>query len=166
MAILDILQFPDERLRTEAAPVEQITEQTQQLIDDMFETMYQANGIGLAATQVNVHLRVVVMDLSEQQDQPRVFINPEVTVLDDSLDSYKEGCLSILGAYETVKRPKNIEVKALDRNGKPYQLNPEGLLAVCVQHELDHLNGKLFIDHLSALKRQRLRQKLAKQQRS
>ncbi|WIO74277.1 peptide deformylase [Porticoccaceae bacterium LTM1] len=165
MAILEILEFPDPRLRNVAKPVEQVTDETRQLIDDMFETMYDAPGIGLAATQVDVHQRIVVMDLSEEHDQPMVFINPEVEVLDGDTRDYDEGCLSVPGFYETVQRPEHIRVKALDRDGKPFELVPDGLLAVCIQHELDHLDGKLFVDYLSPLKRQRIRTKLEKQQR-
>ncbi|MGS2723404.1 peptide deformylase [Porticoccus sp. GXU_MW_L64] len=165
MAILDILEFPDTRLRTKARPVVAVDDRIRQLVDDMFDTMYDANGIGLAATQVNVHERVVVMDLSEERDQPLVFINPEVEVLDGDTRDYDEGCLSVPGFYETVQRPENIRVKALDRDGNPYELEPDGLLAVCVQHELDHLDGKLFVDYLSPLKRQRIRAKLEKLQR-
>ncbi|MDM3870452.1 peptide deformylase [Porticoccus sp. W117] len=165
MAILDILEFPDTRLRTKARPVVAVDDRIRQLVDDMFDTMYDANGIGLAATQVNVHERVVVMDLSEERDQPLVFINPEVEVLDTDTRDYDEGCLSVPGFYETVQRPENIRVKALDRDGNPYELEPDGLLAVCIQHELDHLEGKLFVDYLSPLKRQRIRAKLEKLQR-
>ena len=163
MALLEILKFPDAQLRIVAKPVEQFDDSLQTLIDDMFDTMYDANGIGLAATQVNVHQRVVVMDLSESRDQPQVFINPEVTVLGEEVADYDEGCLSIPGFQETISRPSNIAVKALDREGKPFDLQPDGLLAVCIQHELDHLNGKLFVDYLSSLKRKRIRTKLEKQ---
>ena len=165
MALLEILKFPDPKLRIVAKPVEQVDDTLQPLIDDMFETMYDANGIGLAATQVNVHQRVVVMDLSEGRDQPQVFINPEVTVLGDEMADYDEGCLSIPGFQETISRPTNISVKALDREGNAFEMQPDGLLAVCIQHELDHLNGKLFVDYLSALKRKRIKTKLEKQQK-
>lgn len=163
MAKLQILEFPDPRLRTLAQPVEQVDDRIRELIDAMFETMYAAPGIGLAATQVNVHERLVVIDVSEQQDQPLVFINPEVTVLEGPDHSYDEGCLSVPGFYETVVRPENILVKALDREGNAFEMRPEGLLAVCIQHELDHLNGKLFVDYISPLKRKRIRSKLEKQ---
>ncbi|MCR8923864.1 peptide deformylase [Dasania sp. GY-MA-18] len=163
MAILNILEFPDPKLRTIAKPVAQVTDATRQLIDDMFETMYAAPGVGLAASQVDVHERIVVIDTSEEQNEPLVFINPEVTVLDDKLFDYDEGCLSIPGFYETVTRPEHIKVKALDRNGQPFELEPNGLLAVCIQHEIDHLDGKLFVDYLSSLKRQRIRKKLEKE---
>jgi peptide deformylase len=165
MAVLKILEFPDKRLRTVAKPVETVDDGVRQLVDDMFETMYAADGIGLAATQVNVHRRIVVMDLSEERNEPRVFINPEITVLEGPEREYNEGCLSVPGFYEPVSRPENVRVRALDRDGNPFELQPDGLLAVCVQHEIDHLNGKLFVDYLSALKRQRIRGKLEKQHR-
>ena len=165
MAILPILEFPDPRLRTRARPVTAVDDRIRQLVDDMFETMYAAPGIGLAATQVNVHERVVVMDLSEDGDQPRVFINHEVEVIGPDSRDYQEGCLSVPGFYESVARPANIRVRALDRDGTPFELEPDGLLAVCIQHELDHLEGKLFVDYLSSVKRQRIRQKLEKLQR-
>ncbi|MCK9467794.1 MAG: peptide deformylase [Porticoccaceae bacterium] len=165
MAILTILEFPDPRLRTRARPVAEVDERIRQLVDDMFETMYAAPGIGLAATQVNVHERVVVMDISEEGNQPLVFINPEVEVIGDESRDYQEGCLSVPGFYEDVARPAQIRVKALDRDGNPFELEPDGLLAVCIQHELDHLEGKLFVDYLSPVKRQRIRQKLEKLQR-
>jgi len=165
MAILPILEFPDPRLRTRAQPVAAVDDRIRQLVDDMFETMYAAPGIGLAATQVNVHERVVVMDISEDGDQPLVFINPEVEVIGPDSRDYQEGCLSVPGFYESVARPANIRVRALDRDGKPFELEPDGLLAVCIQHELDHLEGKLFVDYLPPVKRQRIRQKLEKLQR-
>lgn len=165
MAVLEILEFPDPRLRTEAAPVEAVTDETRALIDDMFETMYDAPGIGLAATQVDVHQRILVIDVSEEKNQPRVFINPEVEVLDPELGEYDEGCLSVPGFYETVNRPRRISVTALDRDGKVFTETLDGLLAICLQHEIDHLNGKLFVDYLSPLKRQRIRRKLEKTQR-
>lgn len=167
MAKLEILEFPDPRLRTVAKPVAEVDDRIRQLVDDMFETMYAAPGVGLAATQVNVHERVVVIDVSDDQSQPMVFINPEVTVLDaETLRDYDEGCLSVPGFYETVSRPERVRVDALDRDGKPFTLEPDGLLAVCIQHELDHLNGKLFVDYISPIKRQRIRKKLEKQQRA
>ena len=165
MAILEILEFPDPRLRTVAKPVEQVDDSIRTLIDDMFETMYAAPGIGLAATQVNVHKQVVVMDISENGDDPLVFINPQVEVLGQETEPYDEGCLSVPGFYETVDRPNNIRVTALDRNGDEYILEPDGLLAVCIQHELDHLKGKLFVDYISSMKRDRIRKKLEKQHR-
>ena len=163
MAILDILEFPDSRLRKKAAPVTVFDKNLRQLIDDMFQTMYEAPGIGLAATQVDVHRRVLVIDVSEERDEPRVFINPEFTVLDQECAEHDEGCLSVPGFYETVIRPQHIRVKALDGNGKAFTLEPSGLLAVCIQHECDHLDGKLFVDYLSSLKRMRIRKKLEKQ---
>lgn len=165
MAILNILEFPDPRLRTLAQPVDVVDDALRQLIDDMFDTMYAAPGIGLAATQVNVHKRVVVMDLSEEQNEPRVFINPELEPLSDDLASYQEGCLSVPGFYESVDRPLRIRIRALNRDGQPFEEIAEGLLAVCIQHECDHLNGKLFVDYLSSLKRDRIKKKLEKQHR-
>jgi peptide deformylase len=162
MAILNILEFPDPRLRTIAKPVKVVDDEVRQLVDDMFETMYDAPGIGLAATQVNVHKRVVVMDLSEDRSEPRVFINPQFEALTDEMDQYQEGCLSVPGFYENVDRPQQVRIKALDRDGQPYELVAEGLLAVCIQHECDHLNGKLFVDYLSNLKRDRIKKKLEK----
>ena len=143
----------------------EVTDATRSLIDDMFETMYDAPGIGLAATQVDVHERLLVIDISEDRSEPLVFINPEIVVLDADLGEYDEGCLSVPGFYDNVSRPTNIRVKALDRDGNPFELEPDGLLAVCIQHEIDHLNGKLFVDYLSALKRQRIKSKLEKLQR-
>ena len=165
MALLNILEFPDPRLRTQAAPVSQVDSRIQTLVDDMFETMYAAPGIGLAASQVDVHERVIVMDLTEDRSDPKVFINPEVTVIDDDLGTYDEGCLSVPGFYETVERPKVVEVTALDREGRPFTERLEGLMAICLQHEIDHLEGKLFVDYLSPLKRQRIRSKLVKEQK-
>jgi peptide deformylase len=165
MAILNILEFPDPRLRTQAKPVEVVDDALRQLIDDMFETMYAAPGIGLAATQVNVHKRLVVMDHSEDGSQPLVFINPEFEILTDELEQYQEGCLSVPGFYENVERPQKVRISALDRNGDAFELLAEGLLAVCIQHECDHLNGKLFVDYLSNLKRDRIKKKLEKQHR-
>ena len=165
MALLEILEFPDPRLRTEAQPIAQVTEATRTLIHNMLETMYAAPGIGLAATQVNVHQRLLVMDVSEDNNQPLVFINPEITVLDPTPDQYDEGCLSVPGFYETVSRPQKVEVSALDREGEAFTCQLEGLAAICLQHEIDHLNGKLFVDYLSPLKRQRIRKKLEKDQR-
>lgn len=166
MALLPILEFPDPRLRTVAKPVTEVDDKIRKLIDDMFDTMYDAPGVGLAASQVDVHIRVVVIDVSEDKSQPLVFINPEVEVLDKSLGQYDEGCLSVPGFYETVMRPTHIRVKALDRDGKPFEIEPSGLLAVCIQHELDHLNGKLFVDHISPLKRSRIRSKLEKKHKA
>ncbi|MEZ5554323.1 peptide deformylase [Haliea sp.] len=165
MAVLDILEFPDPRLRTRAEPVAAVTDATRTLVDDLFETMYAAPGIGLAATQVNVHQRVLVIDVSQDRSEPLVFINPEVTVLNPELGEYDEGCLSVPGFYETVQRPRRISVTALDRNGDAFSRELDGLLAVCLQHEIDHLDGKLFVDYISPVKRQRIRKKLQKEQR-
>ncbi|MCB1689423.1 MAG: peptide deformylase [Halioglobus sp.] len=165
MAVLEILEFPDSRLRTEAEPITEVTQATRTLIDDMLETMYAAPGIGLAATQVNVHQRLLVMDVSDDKSEPMVFINPQITVLDPELGEYDEGCLSVPGFYETVSRPQKVEVSALDRNGESFTCQLQGLAAICLQHEVDHLNGKLFVDYLSTLKRQRIRKKLEKDQR-
>ncbi len=162
MAILEVLSFPDERLRTVAKPVENIDAEVKQLVADMFETMKDENGIGLAATQVNRHVQVVVMDVSEEQDEPRVFINPNIT-RKDGITISEEGCLSVPGNYAKVERAESITVEALDADGNPFSLEADGLLAVCIQHELDHLKGKLFVDYLSPLKRQRIRKKLEKE---
>ncbi|PUA28156.1 MAG: peptide deformylase [Cellvibrio sp. 79] len=166
MALLPILEFPDPRLRNVAKPVTEVDATIRKLVDDMFETMYDAPGIGLAASQVNVHKRVVVIDVSEDKSQPLVFINPEIEVLDQETSEYDEGCLSVPGFYETVVRPGHIRVKALDRDGNAFEIEPEGLLAVCIQHELDHLNGKLFVDHISPFKRSRIRAKLEKKHKA
>lgn len=165
MAKLEILEFPDPRLREVAQPVEQVTDELRQLVDDMFETMYDCPGVGLAATQVNVHKRIVVIDISEDQSEPLVFINPEIEILDEEIHQYDEGCLSVPGFYEAVERPRKVRVKALDRDGETFAMEAEGLLAVCIQHEVDHLNGKLFVDYISPLKRNRIRSKLEKAQR-
>ena len=164
MAILDILEYPDPRLRTRAKPVEAVDDAVRKLIDDMLETMYDAPGIGLAATQVNVHRRIIVVDVSENRDDPHAFVNPELELLGGSIET-EEGCLSVPGFYEPVTRAERIRVQALDRDGQPLTLEAEGLLAVCIQHECDHLDGKLFVDYLSNLKRTRIRRKLEKQQR-
>ena len=167
MALLPILEFPDPRLRTVAAPVDpaRVTSaEFQRLLDDMFETMYDAPGIGLAASQVDVHQRFMVMDISEEHDQPRVFINPEITARDGE-QVYQEGCLSVPGIFADVTRADRITVSFLDRDAKAQTLEAEGLLAVCIQHEMDHLAGKLFVDYLSPLKREMVRKKLAKQKR-
>ncbi|GAB1262668.1 peptide deformylase [Aurantivibrio plasticivorans] len=165
MAKLDILEFPDPRLRTVAQPVETVDDRIRKLVEDMFETMYDAPGIGLAATQVNVHERVIVIDITEDKTQPLVFINPEISVLDDEKSDYPEGCLSVPGYSEDVTRPAHIRVKALNQHGESFEITPDGLLAVCIQHEIDHLDGKLFVDYLSPLKRNRIRSKLEKEQR-
>lgn len=165
MALLEILEFPDPRLRTKARPVTEFDADLGRLIDDMLETMYDAPGIGLAATQVNVHRQIVVIDISEDHSDPRVFINPEFSILDEESAEHDEGCLSVPGFYETVVRPQHIRVTALDRMGESFTLEPQGLLAVCIQHECDHLQGKLFVDYISSLKRTRIRKKLEKQHR-
>jgi len=164
MAILDILEFPDPRLRTRARPVTVVNDRIRKLVDDMLETMYAAPGIGLAASQVDVHERVIVIDISENNDQPLVFINPELVLSGEQVET-DEGCLSVPGFYEPVERRSQVRVNALDRNGSPFELNAEGLLAICIQHENDHLKGKLFVDYLSGLKRTLIRKKLEKQQR-
>jgi len=163
MAQLQILEFPDPRLRKVAIPVTVFDEKLEVLIDDMFETMYEAQGIGLAATQVNVHKRLLVIDISETKDSPQVFINPSFEVIEDELSEYDEGCLSVPGFYETVSRPSEIRVTAQDKSGAEFQLEAEGLLSTCIQHEIDHLDGKLFVDYISTLKRQRIRKKLEKE---
>lgn len=164
MAILDVLRFPDERLRTVAKDVEQVDDSIKTLISDMFETMKAENGIGLAATQVNVHKRVVVMDVSEDQDNPLVFINPELVDKKGSVTS-EEGCLSVPNNYAKVDRAEEVTVRALDKNGDEFEMSADGLLAICIQHEMDHLIGKLFVDYLSPLKRQRIKKKLEKEAR-
>lgn len=161
--ILDILEFPDPRLRTVAKPVDAVTDETRRLIDDMFETMYDAPGIGLAATQVNVHRQIIVIDLSDDRSEALVLINPEVEVLAGDYQDMQEGCLSVPGFYEDVTRIDHVRVRALDRDGNPFEREVTGLLAVCIQHEMDHLKGKLFVDYLSPLKRTRIRKKLEKQ---
>lgn len=165
MAILQILEYPDPRLRTRAAPVESVDDGIRELVDNMLETMYLAPGIGLAATQVNVHQRILVADVSETHDDPRCFINPEI-IEEEGVESTEEGCLSVPGVYERVQRAEKIRVRALDRDGESFEAELEGLLAVCVQHEIDHLDGKLFVDYLSDLKRQRIRRKLEKAKRA
>jgi len=161
MAKLDILEFPDPRLRTVARPVAAVDDALRALIADMFETMYAAPGIGLAATQVDVHQRLLVLDVSENGDTPQVFINPEILERDGE-QVYQEGCLSVPGIYADVHRANRIRVRALDRDGQAFELEAEGVLAVCIQHEMDHLAGKLFVDYLSPLKRDMVRKKLAK----
>jgi len=161
MARLEILEFPDPRLRTKAMPVAEVDDRIRKLCDDMLETMYDAKGIGLAATQVNVHERVVVMDLSEERDSPQFFINPEIEPYGELVDG-EEGCLSVPGYYDAVQRPERVRIKALGRDGLPFEIDAEGLLAICIQHECDHLAGKLFVDYLSPLKRTRVRKRLEK----
>jgi len=162
MPLLDILKFPDERLRTKAKPVEVVTDETRQLVDDMFETMYAAPGIGLAATQINVHQRIVVIDISREKDQPLCLINP-VVLAKEGIEHHEEGCLSVPGIYENVERADRIKVEALNRDGEKIKFDADELLAVCIQHEIDHLDGKLFVDYLSAMKRNRIKKKLEKQ---
>jgi peptide deformylase len=164
MTRLTILEYPDPRLRTRAVPVAAVDAPLRELIDDMLETMYAANGIGLAATQVDVHRRLLVADVSEGRNQPRVFINPEILSQDGSTTS-QEGCLSVPGYYDDVPRAERVRVRALGRDGKAFEEDLEGLLAICVQHEIDHLDGKLFVDYLSEMKRQRVRKKLEKERR-
>ncbi len=164
MAKLNILEFPDPRLRTKAVPVEAVDDSLRALIDDMFETMYAAPGIGLAATQVDVHLRLLVADVSSDSSAPHVLINPEILEKDGVMVS-DEGCLSVPGYYEEVERAEHIRVRFLDRQGASQEMEAEGLLAVCIQHEVDHLEGKLFVDYLSEAKRQRIRKKLLKERR-
>jgi len=164
MARLDILHYPDARLHTVAKPVAAVDARIRKLVDDMAETMYAAPGIGLAATQVNVHERVIVIDISETHDELRVFINPEI-VAQSGREESEEGCLSVPGVFDRVQRAERITVRALDRDGKPFELDADGLLAVCVQHEMDHLIGKVFVDYLSNLKRNRIKAKLLKQAR-
>ena len=165
MALLKILEFPDPRLRTVAKPIVKIDEILLKLIDDMLETMYAAPGIGLAATQINVHKRVLVMDVTEEKNSPMSFINPEIEIIDAELGEFSEGCLSVPGFFEIVNRPKSIRVKSLDSNGKEKIQELEGLSAICLQHEVDHLNGKLFVDYISPLKRGLIRKKLQKAQK-
>jgi peptide deformylase len=164
MSKLDILTFPDPRLRNHAKPVEAVDECIRGIVDDMFETMYAAPGIGLAAIQVNVPLRIIVIDVSDEHDQPVCLINPEILEREGE-EQMEEGCLSVPGYYEPVTRAERIRVRALGRDGQPFELETDGLLAVCIQHEIDHLDGKLFVDHISALKRQRIRKKLEKERR-
>jgi peptide deformylase len=164
MAKLTILEFPDPRLRKKAAPVEVVDDELRRLIDDMFETMYEAPGIGLAATQVDVHKRFLVADISAERNEPYVLINPEILEKDGTAVS-EEGCLSVPGYYAEVNRAERIRVRYLDRDGNEQEMDAEGLLAICIQHEMDHLNGKLFVDYLSEAKRQRLRKRLEKERR-
>ncbi|MCC6208327.1 MAG: peptide deformylase [Gammaproteobacteria bacterium] len=164
MAILHILHYPDPRLRIKAEPVEQVDDSMRQLVDDMLETMYDAPGIGLAAPQVNVSKRLIVMDISETRDAPLCLINPVILERDGS-EVMEEGCLSVPGIYDMVERAATIRVKALGRDGQPFEQKADGLLAVCIQHEMDHLEGKLFVDYLTEMKRQRIRKKLEKYRR-
>jgi peptide deformylase len=164
MTKLVILEYPDPRLRKKAAPVTVVDDALRQLVDSLLETMYAAKGVGLAATQVDVHKRVIVLDVSETRDQPRVLINPELLKLEGSGPG-EEGCLSLPGVYEKLSRATHIRVRALGRDGEPFEMDADGLLAVCIQHEMDHLEGKLFVDYLSELKRQLIRRRLEKERR-
>ena len=161
MSILTILEFPDERLRKKAAVVKTVDDKIKKLVDDMLETMYESKGVGLAATQVDVHQRVIVIDVSEEKNDPLFLINPEI-IEKDGIKESEEGCLSVPGFFEKVKRAEHIRVKALNREGQSFEFEARDLLAVCVQHEMDHLNGKLFVDYISSLKRQRIKKKLEK----
>ncbi|HAU8272051.1 TPA: peptide deformylase [Vibrio vulnificus] len=161
MSVLQVLTFPDDRLRTVAKPVEKVTPEIQKIVDDMIETMYDEEGIGLAATQVDIHQRIVVIDISESRNEPMVLINPEILEKRGE-DGIEEGCLSVPGARALVPRAAEVTVKALDRDGHAFTLEADDLLAICIQHELDHLQGKLFVDYLSPLKRKRIQDKLAK----
>lgn len=162
MAVLDILRYPDPRLHTVAKPVTVVDDSVRQLVEDMTETMYAAPGIGLAATQVNVALRLLVIDISEERDQRLVFINPEITQTSVDSKIYEEGCLSVPGIYDEVERPDRVTVKALNENGESFTLHADGLLSVCLQHEMDHLNGKVFVQYLSRLKQSRIKNKMHK----
>jgi len=161
MALLSILRYPDTRLRKKAKPVERVDSTIQQIVDDMFETMYDAPGIGLAATQVNVHQQIVVIDVSEEKNEPLCLINAEILELEGTEES-EEGCLSVPDYYATVKRAEKVKVKALNREGEAFEVETDGMLAICIQHELDHLQGKVFVDYLSPLKQSRVRKKLEK----
>ena len=165
MALLSILRYPDPRLHKVAQPVSVIDDRLRALIDDMFETMYDAKGIGLAATQVDVHQRLIVIDVSEERDQRLVLINPELLWASDERVKGDEGCLSVPGIYDGVERAERVKVRALDEQGQAREIEADGLLAVCIQHEMDHLDGKLFVDYLSPLKREMVRKKLAKQRK-
>ena len=164
LSILTILEFPDERLRKKAAVVKRVDDKIRKLVDDMLETMYEAHGVGLAASQVDVHQRVIVIDVSDEKDSPLCLINPEIFEK-DGVKEGEEGCLSVPGFFEKVNRAEHIRVRALDKKGQPFEFEATDLLAVCVQHELDHLEGKLFVDHISSLKRQRIKKKLEKSHR-
>jgi peptide deformylase len=165
MAILNILKYPDPKLHTVAKPVAEVDARIRQLVDDMLETMYEADGVGLAATQVDVHERVVVIDTSSERNEPRVLINPELTARSEEMVDGEEGCLSVPTIYDKVKRHAKVSVRALGRDGQPHEFEAEGLLAVCVQHEMDHLLGKVFVEYLSPLKRDRIKTKLVKKAR-
>jgi len=162
MALLEILRFPDPRLRNKALPVEKFDDELKRIVSDMLETMYHAPGIGLAATQVNIAQRIVVIDLSEEKDQPLALINPEILEL-EGVEEMEEGCLSVPDTYEKVQRADKVRMRALDREGEAFEMAAEGLMAVCIQHEIDHLDGKLFVDYLSEMKRKRIRKRLEKE---
>ncbi len=166
MTVLDILRYPDPRLNTVAQPVAAVDHDIRTLVADMAQTMYEAPGIGLAATQVDVHLRVIVIDISDTRDELRVFINPEILRASEESKVYEEGCLSVPGIYDEVERPDRVTVKALDLQGEPFTLEADGVLAVCIQHEIDHLDGKVFVQYLSRLKQSRIRSKMLKQDRA
>lgn len=161
MSILTVLEFPDKRLRTKAKAVTVFDGAIEALVDDMLETMYDARGVGLAATQIDVHQRIIVIDVSEENDAPLCFINPEI-IEKDGVEEEEEGCLSVPGFFEKIKRAKHVKVKAFDKKGKPFEIEADELLSICIQHEMDHLEGKLFVDYLSPLKRQRIKAKLDK----
>jgi peptide deformylase len=165
MALLNILRYPDARLHKVAKPVTEFGPRLAQLVADMAETMYEAPGVGLAASQVDVHEQLILVDISETKDTLRVFINPEITWASDEKQVYDEGCLSVPGIYDGVERPARIKVRALDRKGEPFELEADGLLAVCIQHEMDHLLGKVFVQYLSPLKRNRIKAKMLKEER-
>jgi peptide deformylase len=165
MAILNILRYPDPRLHKIAKPVTEFGARLDKLVADMAETMYDAPGVGLAASQVDVHERLVVIDITETKDELRVFINPEITWASEEKQVYDEGCLSVPGIYDGVERPARVKVRALDQKGEPFELEADGLLAVCIQHEMDHLMGKVFVEYLSPLKRNRIKARLQKEER-
>ncbi|WP_026284758.1 peptide deformylase [Thiomonas sp. FB-6] len=165
MALLNILQYPDPRLHNVAKPVAQVDDRVRAIVADLFETMYAAKGVGLAATQVDIHERIIVVDTSEQRDQPMVLINPQIVERSADCKEWEEGCLSLPGVYDKVVRPDRIRVRALDARGESFEIDADGLLAVCVQHEMDHLEGKVFVDYLSSLKRNRIKARMRKRQR-
>ncbi|MEY3950535.1 MAG: hypothetical protein RJB21_293 [Pseudomonadota bacterium] len=166
MAVLPILHYPDPRLHTVAKPVAEINQKIKQLVSDMAQTMYEAPGIGLAATQVNAHIQVIVIDLSDERNQLQVFINPEIIWASEEKKVWQEGCLSVPDFYDEVLRPAEVKVKALDVDGKPFEIHADGLMAVCIQHEMDHLKGKVFVEYLSSLKRMRIAGKLKKRSKA
>ena len=166
MAVLPILHYPDPRLHTVAKPVAEINQKIKQLVSDMAQTMYEAPGIGLAATQVNAHVQVIVIDLSDERNQLQVFINPEITWASEEKKVWQEGCLSVPDFYDEVLRPSEVKVKALDIEGKQFDIHADGLMAVCIQHEMDHLKGKVFVEYLSSLKRMRIAGKLKKRSKA